>query len=238
MCSTFDCASKSEADDNDSEDRMEVENDSNSQHDNWGQPLENVEALNDESLTPLFCGSNISRLDSTLMIMNVCQTHKISNACISELLHLMSKVILPSLNSLPNIESIATSMLSRLGLWYDAIDACKNGCILFRHEYVDMEACPMCNECRYKRIGQSRVPNKVLRHFPLVPRLRRMFSTSKLASLMTWHSENMSQDGKMRGPFDFAQWEHVRGRHADFEADSRNLHLGMCTDGLNPHLQE
>lgn len=172
------------------------------------------------------------------MLMNVCRTHKVSNACISELLHLFAKVILPSPNSLPSSEGTATNMLRRLGLKYNSIDACKNGCILFRHEYEGMQTCPFCQACRYKRVGMSRVPHKVLRHFPLAPRLRRMFSTPRLAALMTWHGENKSSDGRMRGPFDSPQWEHVRQQHATFEADSRNIHLGMCADGLNPHSQK
>lgn len=194
--------------------------------------------LHDESTIPLFCGSHLSRLDTTLLVMNVCRTHKVSNACISELLHLFSKVILPSPNSLPSSEGIATNILRRLGLRYDAIDACRNGCVLFRAEYEGMETCPFCQACRYKRVGMTRVPHKILRHFPLAPRLRRMFSTPQLASLMTWHGENRSSDGRMRGPFDSPQWEHIRQRHSEFEADSRNIHLGMCADGLNPHSQK
>lgn len=162
--------------------------------------------------------------------MNVCRTHKVTNACITELLHLFSTVILPLPNSLPTSEGIATTMVSRLGLRYDAIDACRNGCVLFRREYTELETCPICEAGRYKRIGLSRVPIKVLRHFPLVPRLKRMFSTPQLASLMTWHGDNMSSDGRMRGPYDSPQWQHVRERHREFSADSRNMHLGLCAE--------
>lgn len=81
----------------------------------------------------------------------------------------------------------------------------------------------------------SNVPNNVLRHFPLIPHPRRMFSTLHLVALMTWHASNISEDGKMRGPFDSLQWEHIREKHAEFEADSRNIHLGLCADGVNPH---
>ena len=84
----------------------------------------------------------------------------------------------------------------------------------------------------------SMVPVKVLRHFPLIPRLRRMFSTPHLASLMTWHGNNVSHDGKMRGPYDSPQWEHIRQAHPDFEADCRNVHLGLCADGMNPYSQK
>ena len=129
-------------------------------------------------------------------------------------------------------------MLNRLGLRHEAIHACRNGCVLFRHEHAERETCPICDACRFKRVGMSRVPIKVLRHFPLVPRLRRMFSAPQLASLMTWHGENILRDGKMRGPYDSLQWERVRDRYGEFEANSRNIHLGMCADGLNPYSQK
>ena len=217
---------------------MDVEDNEEEHFDNWHTATSSTTTLNDEYRTPLFCGSKLSRVDTTLMVMNVFRTHKVSNACITELLHLFSKVILPSPNSLPSSEGAATTMLCQLGLRYEAIDVCKNGCVLFRREYTAMETCPFCHACRYKRVGLSRVPTKVLRHFPLAPRLRRMFSTRKLASLMTWHGYNVSLDGKMRGPYDSPQWEHVREKHAEFEADYRNIHLGVCADGLNPHSQK
>lgn len=202
------------------------------------QGVEGVAAMNDESRTPLYCGSRISKLDATLLVMNVCRTHKATNACISELLHLMSKVILPSPNSLPTNEGLATRMVARLGLRYDTIDACRNGCVLFRHEYAEMDTCPQCSAPRYRRVGLSNIPQKVLRHFPIIPRLRRMFSTPQLAAMMTWHASNKSEDGKMRGPVDSPQWEHIRVTHVEFERESRNLHLGLCADGINPHSQK
>jgi hypothetical protein len=200
--------------------------------------FEGSSALNDECRTPIFCGSNLSRLDFTLMFMNVCRTHKVTNACITELLHLFSKVILPVPNSLPTSEGIATSMVSRLGLKYDAIDSCRNGCVLFRREYAELETCPICEADRFKRVGVSRVPAKVLRHFPLVPRLKRIFSTPQLAELMTWHGSNMSTDGRMRGPYDSLQWQHVKEKYVEFSNDYRNVHLGLCADGVNPYSQK
>jgi hypothetical protein len=200
--------------------------------------FEHEHALNDESQTPLFCGSPLSRLDATLLFMNVCRTHKATNACINELLQLLAKVMLPTPNSLPSSEGVASRMLGRLGLRYNAIDACKNGCVLYRQGNAELDMCPICQHPRFRRVGLSRVPHKVLRHFPLIPRLRRMFSTPHLAALMTWHENNVSNDGKMRGPYDSPQWQHIREKHPNFAADSRNVHLGLCADGLNPHGQK
>lgn len=217
---------------------MELEGDLNAEDQTGRTAIEGAAALNDECGTPLFCGSNLSRLDSTLLFMNVCRTHKVTNACITELLHLLSKVMLPLPNSLPTSELIASTMVSRLGLSYDAIDACRNGCVLFRREYAELETCPVCESGRYKRVGLSRVPMKVLRHFPLVPRLKRMFSTPELAALMTWHGDNISTDGLMRGPYDSPQWQHVKDKHVQFSSDNRNIHLGLCADGVNPYAQK
>jgi hypothetical protein len=205
----------------------------------YGQAsFEGASALQDESCTPLFCGSPLSRLEATLLFMNVFRTHKATNACISEMLHLVAKVILPMPNSLPSSETTATTMISRLGLKYHAIDACKNGCALFRNENAELQSCPVCNVSRFKRVGMSKVPHKVLRHFPIIPRLRRMFSTPHLAALMTWHGQNVSRDGKMRGPWDSPQWDHIRHRYMEFESDNRNVHLALCADGLNPFGQK
>ena len=194
--------------------------------------------LLDESHIPLFAGSDLSRLEATLLFVNVLRTHKATNACINEILNLLAKVILPKPNSMPTSEGNASNMLTRLGLRYESIDVCKNGCVLFRDRNAEMESCPICNVSRFRRVGMSKVPHKVLRHFPLIPRLRRMFSTPHLAALMTWHGQNVSSDGKMRGPCDSRQWEHIRVSHSEFESDNRNIHLGLCADGLNPHSQK
>ena len=230
--------SGSEEGGSEAEDEMQHDSSHNVDDEHVQGGFEEASALHVESHTPLFCGSGLSRLDATLMFMNVCRTHGATNALISEMLHLLAKVILPLPNSMPSSERMASSMISRLGLRYDAIHACKNGCVLFRRGYAELQTCPVCRTPRFKRVGLSKVPQKVLRHFPLIPRLRRMFSTPHLAALMTWHGHNISADGKMRGPSDSPQWEHIRERHSDFEADNRNVHLGLCADGVNPHAQK
>ena len=236
--SDADNESWSEQDGCDGADTQHMEAQSDAADDFAHAGFENASTLHAESHIPLFCGSDLTRLDATLMFMNVCRTHRATNACISELLHLLSKVILPKPNSMPSSEDIASSMLRRLGLKYDTIDACQNGCVLFRLEYADLTTCPICGAPRYRTVGLSRVPNKVLRHFPLIPRLKRMYSTPHLAALMTWHGSNVSSDGKMRGPHDSPQWDHIRDNHPGFESDMRNVHLGLCADGLNPHSQK
>ena len=227
--------SGSGSDEDGSEDGHNIEMDGSSHAE---EESEESSPLGTESRIPLFAGSPLSRLEATLLFMNVLRTHKASNACISEILHLLAKVILPLPNSLPSSEGNATRLLTRIGLRYKTIDVCKNGCVLFRDRNAELESCPVCHASRFRTVGMSKVPHKVLRHFPLIPRLRRMFSTPQLAAFMTWHGHNVSSDGKMRGPCDSPQWEHIRAKHSEFEADHRNIHLGLCADGVNPHSQK
>jgi hypothetical protein len=85
-----------------------------------------------------------------------------------------------------------------------------------------------------KRQGNSWVPRKVLWHFPLLPRLQRMFRSPMYAALMTWYSTAQCTDGKMHGPVDSPQWKFVNDNLGDFSNNPRNLRLGMATDGVNP----
>lgn len=155
------------------------------------------ESVDEAGRIPLFHGSSLSMLACVLILLNICRMHRVSNAFINELLHVLSRSILPSPNSLPDSERKASRLLHKLGLGYKAIHACSRGCVLFRGAWEHAETCPKCGECRFKRVGKSTVPRSVLRHFPLVNRLKRMFSTPALSKLMTWHKTNMSTDGKM-----------------------------------------
>ena len=51
---------------------------------------------------------------------------------------------------------------------------------------------------------------------------------------MRWHAEHMSEDGVMRHCSDSEAWKHFNHYHPDFAAESRNVRLGLCTDGFNP----
>ncbi|CAK8534617.1 unnamed protein product [Lathyrus sativus] len=71
----------------------------------------------------------------------------------------------------------------------------------------------ICKASRWKEFSQvesessehakydHKVPAKILRHFPLIPRFQRLFMCSKTAKEMRWH-EGRSKDGKLRHPAD------------------------------------
>ena len=193
---------------------------------------------------PLFEGSTLSMLCATLLIVNCCKTHGVSNMFMNELLMLLSMSILPSGNCLPKSEYEASKILRRLGLAYNMIHTCPSGCCLFKGDLEDLDKCPVCDADRYRICGRSRIPTLILRHFPLIPQLQRMFSSKKLSKLNVWHHFNKSVDGKMRHTADSPQWNFV---HTELEPDAgnnmfgrdpRDIHLGLAVDGMNPYSEK
>ena len=71
------------------------------------------------------------------------------------------------------------------------------------------------------------VPAKVLRYFPLIPRLRRMFRSIEKAEQVLWHSNHKSQDRKMRHPVDSLVWNRINKKWPDFASEPQNLRLGL-----------
>ena len=63
------------------------------------------------------------------------------------------------------------------GLGYDSIHACKYHYVLCQKEFANCQSLPVYDESWYKiDSGKGKkIPKKVLRHFPLIPRLKRLF---------------------------------------------------------------
>ena len=182
----------------------------------------------------LFPGATVSLLGALLVVLTICKIHGVSNACVDELMKALSSQILPQPNTLPASERQATRLLRTLGLGYNIIHACIRGCILYRGDYAELNRCPTCRAPRFYKRGRDKKPVRVLRHFPLIPRLRRMFGTEYLSQCMTWWSENLSTDGTLRNLADSPAWRHVDETYSDFAADPRNVRLILSCDGVNP----
>ncbi|XP_066316723.1 uncharacterized protein [Miscanthus floridulus] len=168
-----------------------------------------------------------------------------SNACMEYVLGLFL-LILPKGHCLPDSMEKIKKVVRDLGLNYEKIDACYNDCVLFRgKEYEGLDNCPKCGETRWKQskevqdVGSScgskkRVPRKILRYFPLIPRLQRIYMSETRASYMRWHKEELVVDGKMQHAADSKAWKHVDASYEWFAEDPRNVRLGLASDGFNP----
>ena len=102
-------------------------------------------------------------------------------------------------NEMPQTQTDAKKLLNSIGMEYNKIHACRNACILFCNKHEHLQECPQCGSSRYIEdvIGKA-IPVKVLRHFPIIPRLKSMFRCKDIARLMTWHQFPRSTDEVMQ----------------------------------------
>lgn len=148
---------------------------------------------------------------------------------------LLKNKILPEGNVMPETRDEARKMLSNIGMDYKQYHACPKDCILYRGRYESLKKCPICDTPRYRDDLQgATIPCKVLRHFPVIPRLQRLFRCKSLAQLMDWHAHHTSTDGMMRVPSDSPAWKHINKEYPSFANESRNVRFGLATDGVNP----
>ncbi|KAL0292207.1 UNVERIFIED_CONTAM: hypothetical protein Sradi_6997700, partial [Sesamum radiatum] len=133
-------------------------------------------------------------------------------------------------------------LVKDLGLPVEKIHACKNDCMLYWMDDVDLEYCKFCGNARYKPsrgrdLHQKKSPYAVLRYLPLTPRLQRLYSSRTTAEYMMWHATHQTKEGSMCHPSDAEAWKHFDRMYTDFVEESRNVRLGLSTDGFAPHGQ-
>ncbi|GJR46430.1 zinc finger, PHD-type containing protein [Tanacetum coccineum] len=81
----------------------------------------------------------------------------------------------------------------------------------------------------------KKVPNKVLRYFPIIPRLQHLYKSSHTAKEMTWHATGKcTEPGKMQHPVDGRAWKNFDTKYPNFIKEPRNVRLGLVADDFNP----
>jgi hypothetical protein len=148
-----------------------------------------------------------------------------------------ARSILPEGNMLKENFYVAKSMIKPLSLGYQKIDMCPNFYMLYYLENVKLTECITCGHSRYKpRTGREKtlMAYKKLRYFPITPRLQRLFMSPRTAEHMTWHQSHDAVDGVMMHLSDGEARKHFNSVHPHFSVKSRNVRLGLCTDGFNP----
>ncbi|XP_060182233.1 uncharacterized protein LOC132611890 [Lycium barbarum] len=148
---------------------------------------------------------------------------------------LMKEDALPEGETLPSSFYETKKIVESLGLKYEKIHACPNDCMLFRKEFSskDVNECKICGASRWKN-NARKIPAKVLRYFPLKPRLQRLFMSSETSKAMQWHHEERNKDGVLRHPADSEAWKSFDSKYPEFAGDPRNVRLGLASDGFNP----
>jgi hypothetical protein len=139
-------------------DMEELTGDTNSVHEETDsgfdpEPLEGV-------LQQLYSGARATKLAATLLLMNLCTVHGVSNSFADEFFAILHSHLLPEENCLPKNYHAAKSLTRKLGLSYNSIHACAKGCVLFRGEHAEEISCPKCGESMYKDPARKIVPSE------------------------------------------------------------------------------
>ncbi|XP_042954724.1 uncharacterized protein LOC122291124 [Carya illinoinensis] len=189
-----------------------------------------------DSRRPLYEGcTKYSKLSFTVKLLHIKTLGGWSVKSFDMLLHLLKSAFPNAL--LPNSYQESRNLEKGLGFTYNKIHVCPNDCILYWRENADKDECPKCKLSRWKFNGSKkrRIPQKVLRHFPLKPRLQRLFMSQKTAADMRWHKDQrVIQQGILSHPADSEVWTTFDQEHAWFAEDPRNVRLGLASDGFNP----
>jgi hypothetical protein len=144
--------------------------------------------LLEEAKKELYPGcKDATKVSFIVQLFQIKCLYGISNSALEAILNLFSKV-LPEGHCIPDSLDKVQRVVRDLGLDYIKIHACKNDCVLFFKENKMLETCPTCGESRWRVVDKTsdnevvdgatvkkRFPVKILRYFPLIPRLQRMY---------------------------------------------------------------
>ncbi|GFS41570.1 hypothetical protein Acr_00g0075150 [Actinidia rufa] len=201
-----------------------------------GEEVRNFQKLLNDSQRELYPGSeDCTLLKFVIEAFNIKVTSHWTNKSFNLFLKFQSR-LLPKGNLVPKSTYEVRKILSDLGLSYELIDACINDCVLFWKENAMLDRCPRCNVSRYKiNCGKGKkIPHKILRYFPLTPRLRRLFMSRMISKAMRWHVENPSDGEESRHPTHSDEWKDFDVKHPEFALEPRNVRLRLAVDGFNP----
>ena len=110
----------------------------------WQAYAPYYEKLQTDSKKPLYLGcTTFTRLPAVLGLVNLKARFGWSDKSFTELLVLLKNMLLED-NTLPKNHYEAKKILCSLGMEYQKIHACPNGCILYRNQFTKMCKCPTC----------------------------------------------------------------------------------------------
>jgi hypothetical protein len=122
-----------------------------------------------------------------------------------------------------------------IGMDYQTIDECPNDHIIYYGQHASKTECLQCLISIYQTDQvKKRVPRKVLRHIPIIPRLQRLFRCESITQFMDYHARNISGDGVLRMLADGSAFREIEEKWAYFKDETRNVRLSLANDDVNP----
>ena len=177
-----------------------------------------------------------SQLSAIARMLHIKSEHRFSERYYDALCQFM-KELLSDDNVMIDSFYETKKLIKGIGLPVYKIHTCLNGCIIYWGDDSELSQCKFCDHARYRPQSINRqklVPYKKMYYFPLTPRLQRLYALEATAKSMRWHDDHFVEDGEMRHCYDSPAWKHFNAMHPLFAAESRNVRLGLCTDGFQP----
>ncbi len=140
----------------------------------------------------LYEGAKVSKIRTLLALMNLQSIYGWSDASITALFELLHK-LLPLGNQ--SLEGMQRKFYLQLGLITIAYMLVQMIVYYFVGIWHSLRFAQNVVQVAIDTIRQM-LPSKILRHFPLIPRMRHMFQCKGIVELMTWHANNASMDGQ------------------------------------------
>ncbi|XP_068329751.1 uncharacterized protein [Pyrus communis] len=198
------------------------------------------EAMVQDGNAELYPGCGMKKMDFLIRVFQNKCLYGCSESAVQANLQLL-KHILPNGHSLPNNVMSTKGLLKNFMLPHQKIHACENDCMLYWKHNSGLDACHTCGVSRYTtevdetaRSSKKRIPRKVLRYFPITPRLQRLYMSRHTNEDMCWHGLSRPEDGFLRHPADSFAWKQLDLKFPTFGDEMRNVRLGLASDGFNP----
>ena len=124
-------------------------------------------------------GNKLSVFSVMVTFLQVKASERMTNKSFDAMLAAFRESFLDA-SELPHTYSKMKNFLRAVGIEYDMIHVCKNNCVLFQKDYANLSECPKCKSSRWKHGDVvNRIPSNVLRYFPIIPRLQRLFQIGR-----------------------------------------------------------
>ncbi|KAL4295324.1 hypothetical protein GQ457_12G009890 [Hibiscus cannabinus] len=190
----------------------------------------------------LYEGSKHSKLSFCVRLFHLKCMRGWTGNSFTQLLEFLSEMF--PFAKIPQSGTDMKKMIKDLGLGYEKIHICPNDCMLYWGDRQNQEACHICGQSRWTNRDAENVnadevearlrlkPVKVLRYFPLIPGLQRLFMSSKTAESMRWHHDGRTDDGLLRHPADSLAWKSFDQKFPRFAGDPRNQLVAFVSISL------
>uniref|UniRef100_A0A1J3EA53 Transposase-associated domain-containing protein n=1 Tax=Noccaea caerulescens TaxID=107243 RepID=A0A1J3EA53_NOCCA len=190
----------------------------------------------DAANQPLYdgCREGLSRLSLAARMMTIKSEDNSSESNMDKWAGLFQEYLPEDNLSAGNYYEIQ-KLVAGLGLPYEMIDVCIDNCMIFWKDDDKLQECRFCGKPRYKpTTGRRRVPYQRMWYLPITERLKRLYQSEMTSASMRWHAEHFTHHGEITHPSDAKAWKHFQSVHPNFANESRNVYLGLCTDGFSP----